>query len=67
MTNQSIYNKAYWNAMRTRQEGYSEMSSMMDNTASYPVPDDFLSSYTPALEKENLFRRIWTVVSIASP
>ncbi|AQS52543.1 hypothetical protein BW727_100133 [Jeotgalibaca dankookensis] len=67
MSNQSMYNKAFWNTMRTQQEIYSEMSNMKDSTGSYPAPYEFMHSYTPALEKENVFRRIGTVVKTTSP
>ncbi|QGG47402.1 phage major capsid protein [Heliorestis convoluta] len=67
MANQSMYNKAFWNTMRIQHEVYPEMSNMADSTGSYPAPYEFLSSYTPALEKENLFRRIGTVIKTTSP
>jgi HK97 family phage major capsid protein len=67
MSNQSMYNKAFWNTMRTQQEIYSELSNMKDSTGSYPAPYEFMNSYTPALEKENVFRRIGTVVRTTSP
>lgn len=66
MSNQSMYNKAFWNVMRGKQEAYAEIRNMIDSTGSYPVPNEFMSGYTPALEKENLFRRIATVVSTTS-
>jgi hypothetical protein len=62
-----MYNKAFWNTMRTQQEIYSEMSNMKDSTGSYPAPYEFMHTYTPALEKENVFRRIGTVVKTTSP
>ena len=67
MSNQSMYSKGFWNTMRTQGEYYSEMSNMRDGTGSYPAPYEFMSSYKPALEKENLFRRIATVVKTTSP
>ena len=62
-----MYNKAFWNTMRTHQEIYSELSNMKDSTGSYPAPNEFISNYTPALEKENVFRRIGTVLKTTSP
>ena len=67
MSNQSMYSKGFWNTMRTQGEYYSEMSNMKDSTGSYPAPYEFMNSYKPALEKENLFRRIATVVKTTSP
>lgn len=66
MSNQSMYSKAFWNAMRGKEEGYSEIRNMSDSTGSYPAPYEFLNSYKPALEKENVFRRIGTVVKTTS-
>lgn len=67
MSNQSMYSKGFWNTMRTQEEYYSEMSNMKDSTGSYPAPYEFMNGYKPALEKENLFRRIATVVKTTSP
>ena len=67
MSNQSMYNKAFWNTMRTHREVYPEMNNMVDSTGSHPAPHEFLTGYTPALEKENVFRRIGTVVKTTSP
>lgn len=66
MTNQTTYNKAFWNTMRGQQEAYPTARDMADSTGSYPAPDKFIDSYTTALEKENLFRRIATVVKTTS-
>lgn len=66
MTNQTTYNKAFWNTMRGQQEAYPTVRDMADSTGSYPAPDEFIDSYTTALEKENLFRRIATVVKTTS-
>lgn len=66
MTNQTTYNKAFWNAMRGQQEAYLTMRDKADNTGSYLAPNEFIDSYTTALEKENLFRRIATVVKTTS-
>lgn len=65
MTNQTTYNKAFWNTMRG-QVAYPTVRDMADSTGSYPAPDEFIDSYTTALEKENLFRRIATVVKTTS-
>lgn len=65
MSNQTTYNKAFWNTMRG-QEAYPNVRDMADSTGSYPAPDEFIDRYTTALEKENLFRRIATVVKTTS-
>ncbi|MBV1759066.1 MAG: phage major capsid protein [Dethiosulfatibacter sp.] len=67
MTNQNTYNKAFWNAMRTHQEIDPELRDMKNSTGSYPAPNKFMANFTPALEKENLFRRIATVVKTTTP
>ena len=67
MTKQSMYSKGFWNIMRTKEDYQSEMINLSDATGSYPAPYEFMNSYKPALEKENLFRRIGTVVKNSSP
>lgn len=49
MSNQTAYNKA----KRGQQEAYPTVRDMAD---SYPSQDEIIDSYTPALEKDNLFR-----------
>jgi len=66
MSKQTMYNKTFWNAIRGQQQSYEEIRNMADSTGSLPAPYEFMSSYTPALEKENLFRRIGTVVQTTS-
>lgn len=43
------------------------MSNMKYSTGSYPTPYEFMHTYTPALEKENVFIRIGTEVKTTSP
>lgn len=52
MSNQSMYNKAFWNTMRTHQEIYSEMSNMKDSTGSYPAPSNSCTATHRLLKKK---------------
>ena len=66
MKTTTIYNRAFWNAMRGNQNAYAEMNGGTDHTGGYLVPTDFNENYFKALEKENIFRRLATVVNLTS-
>jgi len=66
MTNTN-YNEAFLSILRNQKEIYSELSKMKDANGGYPAPDEFLTGFTQALEKENVFRRISTVVKTTTP
>lgn len=46
MTNQTTYNRAFWNTMRFQQEAKLTMRDMADSTSGYPVPPECTASYT---------------------
>ena len=66
MEKTTIYNKAFWNVMRGKQADYEVMNAGKDITGSYTVPNEFNDKYMKALEKENVFRRLSTVVNTTS-
>jgi HK97 family phage major capsid protein len=66
MKTTTIYNRAFWNAMRDNQNAYAEMKEGTDHTGGYLVPTEFNENYLKALEKGNVFRRLATVVNITS-
>jgi HK97 family phage major capsid protein len=61
------YNQSFWNAMRGRKEAYLEMNEGADSsTGSYLSPVEFREKFNTALAKDNLFRRLATVVRMSS-
>lgn len=66
------YNKAFWNAMRTRAgEGLdpvvrNALQIGTDTEGGYLVPDEFERTLVEALEDENIFRRLANVITTAS-
>lgn len=66
MKTTSIYNYAFWNDMRGKQITKAEMKEGSDNSGGYILPSDFNDKYLKALEKENVFRRLATVVDTTS-
>lgn len=66
------YQKAFWNAMRTRAgEGLDPMIKNAlqigtDTEGGYLVPDEFERTLIEALDEENIFRKLANVISTAS-
>ena len=65
MKTTTIYNHAFWNAMRGKKGAYNDMNEGKESDG-YIVPTEFNEKYQKALEKENLFRRLATVVNTTS-
>lgn len=65
MKTTTIYNHAFWNAMRGKKGAYNDMNEGKESDG-YIVPTEFNEKYQKALEKENLFRRLATVVHTTS-
>ena len=62
------YKKTFWNAMR-RKNFYDVENALQvgtDSEGGYLVPDEFEHTLVEALEEENFFRRIATVVQTSS-
>lgn len=58
------YSEAFWNAMRGESTDNKNLAEAMDATNStYLLPAKMASRYSAALKKENLFRRVSTVMS----
>ncbi len=58
------YSEAFWNAMRGESTDNKILAEAMDATNStYLLPAKMASRYSAALKKENLFRRVSTVMS----
>ncbi len=66
MSNQTLYTKTFWNALRGQDDAYQDIRNYADVDGSTEAPHDFFLSYKDSLEKENLFRRLGTVVSTTS-
>lgn len=62
MITSSIYNRAFWNAMRGKTAGYSELAEGADGTGYYLSPDEFREKFNVALVKDNVFRRLATII-----
>ena len=66
------YQKAFWNAMRTRAgEGLDPMIKNAlqigtDTEGGYLVPDEFERTLIEALDEENIFRKLANVISTSS-
>jgi len=66
------YQKAFWNAMRTRSgEGLdpvikSALQIGTDTEGGYLVPDEFERTLIEALDEENIFRKLANVISTSS-
>lgn len=66
MSNQTIYTKAFWSALRGNDEAYQDIRNYADARGNIETPYEFQLTYKDALKRENLFRRIATVVSTTS-
>ena len=66
MKTTTIYNKAFWNAMRGKKDFASDMKEGSDQSGGHILPSDFNERYLKALAKENVFRRLATVIDTSS-
>ena len=66
MITSNIYNRAFWNAVRGKQES-SEMREGLFEDGAYVLPMEFRENFAAALEKDNLFRKHASIVSINKP
>lgn len=64
MTN--TYSQNFWNTMRGNIINSPAITDKLDSTGSYPAPDEFKGKFDKALAKDNVFRRLATVVSATS-
>lgn len=60
------YKDALWNYLQKKETGNNYLREGLSKTSedSYYLPFEFNQDYTPALEKENLFRRLGTVIGM---
>jgi len=63
MKTTTIYNNAFWNTMRGKHDRPTDLNEGGNDSSGYIVPSEFNDKYTRALEKENIFRRLGTVVN----
>lgn len=66
MKTTTFYNKAFWNSVRGENVPMSDIEEGSDNSGGYVLPSEFNDKYLKALKKENLFRRLATVVDTSS-
>ena len=63
------YKKSFWNAMRSksiRPEVSDALQVGTDSEGGYLVPDEFEKTLVEALEEENIFRKLATVIKTSS-
>jgi len=63
----NTYGQSFWNLMRGRNVNLSILVDRSDNYGAYPVPDEFKTKLDRALAKDNVFRRLGTVVRTTLP
>lgn len=62
------YSKAFWNSIRNRNfyDVRNELSVGTDSEGGYLVPDEFENKLVEALESENIFRKLATVIKTSN-
>ena len=63
------YRRSFWNAMRSKLPSHGVMDALQvgtDSEGGYLVPDEFEHTLVEALEEENFFRGIATVIQTSS-
>ena len=61
------YRKAFWNGMRSKYAGVSNvLSEGTDSEGGYLVPDEYEKTLVEALEEENIFRKLAHVINTSS-
>lgn len=66
MQTTTIYNTTFWNAMRGKAISHNHLEEGSDKAGGYIAPSNFNDKYTQALTKENVFRRLGTVVTTST-
>ncbi len=63
------YKRAFWNAMRSKAAGYEVLNALQvgtDSEGGYLAPDEFERTLVEALEEENIFRSLATIIQTSS-
>lgn len=62
------YSKAFWNSIRNRNfyDVRNDLSVGADSEGGYLVPDEFENTLVEALESENIFRKLATVIKTSN-
>ena len=66
MTNYT-YEHNFWNMMRGKKADLPVLSSKTNASGDYLTPEEFKAKFDKALAKDNVFRRLATVVNTTSP
>jgi HK97 family phage major capsid protein len=66
MTNYT-YDHNFWNMMRGKSADLPVLSSKTNDSGDYLTPEEFKAKFDKALAKDNVFRRLATVVNTTSP
>ncbi|MDD3897688.1 MAG: phage major capsid protein [Syntrophomonadaceae bacterium] len=63
------YKRSFWNVMRSKAPGYEILNALQvgtDSEGGYLVPDEFERTLVQALEEENIFRTLATIIQTSS-
>lgn len=66
MTNYT-YEHNFWNMMRGKSADLPVLSSKLDSYGAYQTPEEFNGKFDKTLAKENVFRRLGTMINTDSP
>lgn len=62
MAMSTTYNSKFWNAMRGQSAAFEEMDEGSDSAGGYYAPAQFTEKFENAMARENIFRRLATIV-----
>lgn len=63
----NTYERNFWNMMRGQKADIPTLSNKLDISGAYLTPEEFKAKFDKALAKDNVFRRLATVVNTTSP
>jgi HK97 family phage major capsid protein len=63
----NTYSQNFWNTMRGKAINPLSSNDPMSSLGAYPAPDEFKGKFDKALAKDNVFRRLVTVVHTTAP
>lgn len=64
-----VYNKAFWQNMRTKSAGYEVLNALQigtDSEGGFLAPDEYERTLIEALEEQNIFRQLAHVITTSS-
>lgn len=67
MITSTNYNRAFWNVMRGKVSTTHDLTEGANSSGAYALPSESQMDFSIGLAKENLFRRLATIVHLSSP